>query len=117
MTNPSVSLVELAERCEKASGPDREIDLDIARALKAFDPKHRFAVAPFTGSLDAAMTLVPDGYCVECMGEVPDNPPGAKAWCQLAREIDMSSLGCIDAATLPLALCAASLRARDQGEQ
>jgi hypothetical protein len=81
-------IIALAERCEGAEGPDRELDANIYQALhphmhpiKAL-PVGRFfnpsriseriaaqyitsgtALAPYyTASLDAAMTLVPSGF-------------------------------------------------------
>jgi hypothetical protein len=102
-----VTLLELAGRCERATGPDRELDTEIGKAVEA-EP---FAIcdygnvpvfASFTASLDAAMTLVPeglkwgignpqDGYSYATMGNLPR---------------------AVRAATPALALCAASLRAR-----
>lgn len=62
-------LMALAERAEKATGPDREIDLAIWRMV---DPRAAEMEAEgraplrwlhcYTESLDAAMTLVPEGY-------------------------------------------------------
>jgi hypothetical protein len=75
-----MKLIELADRCEKATGPDRELD---AQIWLASEPRTEGAVpdencagwvrrdgwafgcakAPdYTASLDAAMTLVPEGY-------------------------------------------------------
>jgi hypothetical protein len=68
-------LLELVDRVEKAEGPDREIDKAIARLLGTghwvdregeadygvFGDKEWW-VASYTASLDAAMTLVPEGY-------------------------------------------------------
>lgn len=81
------ALLALAERCEKASGPDDVLDADIFQAMRpelASDPwkrvtypngKHPFFVddsdlgmmdiaSPprFTASIDAARTLVPEGW-------------------------------------------------------
>lgn len=51
------TLLELAKRCEKASGRLYAIERDIADALDLPGiPKN------YTGSLDAAMTLVPADY-------------------------------------------------------
>lgn len=59
------ALLELAERCERAMGPDRELDaeianLDIPRATLWRDtrPECR-SYPPYTASLDASMSLVP----------------------------------------------------------
>lgn len=69
------SMSELIERVEKASGGDRELDVAIyraefpfpcvklsAEAQKKFDQEK----APsYTASIDAALTLLPDGCAVE----------------------------------------------------
>lgn len=83
MTDPK-ALLELAERVEKASGPDRELDrlIDpIARsdvvewpggglARKLHDGRHVVhSAAHYTASLDAAMTLVPEGWSVARIGQ------------------------------------------------
>ncbi len=131
MTNRT-TLLALADRCEQAAGPDRELDVAIARALD-WKPLYRddyskwwppAAVADarerkrsilhhptqplpaFTASLDAAVTLVPDGWTwarfhggtVECMTL---NGPG--------NSILFERGECVFTA---LALCSAALRAR-----
>lgn len=108
MTN---KLMELAERCEAAEGPDRELEMDIAEAL-GLTATNEFGDTVFirrgsgfiplriTASLDAAMTLVPGRYewGVASTGE-------AECWCGDGKDI------AIRAATPSLALCAAALRA------
>lgn len=110
-------LLALAERCEQATGPDRELDARIEAALAEadFDALANDGVhvrdwnAPaYTASIDAAMSLVPEGrewrvrWC-----ELPDG-----TWASIAR---IGENGCglnTSAATPALALCAAALRAR-----
>lgn len=84
-------LAALIERLEKATGPDRELDALIFRAIGAPLPKEfcgrpvtlewddaeqcfvvpiddmrvRYTPPNYTASLDAAMTLVPGGWIVE----------------------------------------------------
>lgn len=62
-------LLELAERCEKATGPDRDLDALIAVAAGGADSvigewSYRYGCARelpwYTSSLDTAMRLVPD---------------------------------------------------------
>jgi hypothetical protein len=139
MTNPT-TLLALAERCEQAAGPDRELDVAIARAL-GWKPLYRddysqwwppAAVADarerkrsilhhptqplpmFTASLDAAVTLVPEGYYWQAAnGKRRHSEPQACADLFVAHgptRGDMSFT--VDAATPALALCAAALRAR-----
>ena len=47
---------ELAQRCERATGPDRELDVLIGELIETWPSKL------WTASLDAAMTLVPEGF-------------------------------------------------------
>ena len=131
MTDPT-TLLALAERCEQAAGPDRELDAEIAWMLTAQDRKrlgppdlrreiwHAGLPTPawvlfenvssfhpaYTASLDAAVTLVPEGWTwgrfhsgtVECMTlNGPDNS------ILVERGEGISTA---------LALCAAALRAR-----
>lgn len=123
-------LLELAERCERATGPDREMDAAIATAL-GFAPAgaelrdgslswkkpaqtergfnywkwyvHR--AATYTASLDAAMTLVPEGH----NWAVESDSDGVGAWCY---DKNAHNTGPQIAATPALALTVAALRAR-----
>jgi hypothetical protein len=112
------TLEKLAERCEKATGPDRELDAQIGRYFSADflgyvpdDPQ--YGCAEFTRSLDAAMTLVPEGWPrsvsdnagilgLHGHASVTANPGGN------IRKFTA------DAATPALALSAAALKARSQ---
>lgn len=96
-----VDLIELAERCEKAEGPDRELDLCIMRYAEniggaAENAKH------YTASIDAALTLVPEG--LQFYLSRGDYATAAT----VGREQEWHAT----AATPALALCAAALRAR-----
>lgn len=113
-------LLELVERLEAATGPDRKLDVAIAKALGL--PHGRETgwcnnengdywvvdecAKPFTASLDDALDLVPDGWSFN-LGN--DTQPWAMLW------IDMPSYDGVPyrghAATPALALCAAALRA------
>lgn len=93
------TLLELAERCEKATGPDRELDCAILAAIDWREPDWeegertvremvaRRGLSAFaksadegmsiwrhlprpTASFDAAMTLVPEGFHIAQMGEM-----------------------------------------------
>ena len=109
-------LLKLADRCEQADGPDREIDHGIVSAVKAGMRHPWFVTKPeFTRSIDAAMQLVPEGvglhfdrYWIASVedavwsahittGGVPENP----------RRV-FEVFDCMSAA---LALCSAALRA------
>jgi hypothetical protein len=123
------TLLALAERCEQAAGPDKELDRDISRVLlpaaagnitrsrygwsyRVFGPSgwgdfEWLENLPFTASLDAAVTLVPEGH--EWLRKNPESmtvyrvPGDLKEWAQ-----HIYGRGATDA----LALCAAALRAR-----
>lgn len=134
MTATRAALLELATRVERASGPDHVLDAHIHCAVRGYtmhedsDPSTGiFAFwtgepwqspcincsswSEVTASLDAALSLVPEGwkwslhsaddagkpcaYCVPNMGRLP--------WPEWVTDID--------AATPALALCAAALRA------
>jgi hypothetical protein len=109
------ALADLAARCEKATGPDRELDAEIYVALDA-NRENRDALAingavgswvpDFTASLDAAMTLVPEGWYWQ-VGQ------GNHAWAAVYENPIPPAMR-VDpiAATPALALCAAALRAR-----
>lgn len=110
------TLLALADRIEAAEGPDRELDAAIALAIRYQDClpcdfngiKARtggILNAPaFTASLDAAMTLVPEGWT-----GVIDLTGAAKLIDARYPNREVRALAC---ATPALALCAAALRAR-----
>ena len=144
MTDTDARLIELAERCEAATGPDRELDIailthpafgyrDVFEDGRLFDrgndgywslegdEKNGPLPSP-TASLDAAMTLVPENCAVDI-----DNGPSH--WICLGKQAPMGradvkypkpgydgqgdswlTVSAI-AKTMPLALCAAALRA------
>jgi len=102
MTADPTALRALADRVEMAEGPSRELDAEIDDALTwrgvwSFKPT-------FTGSLDDALALVPEGHRW-AIKQKEDFYAGC--W----REIDGIGPSVI-AATPALALTAASLRAR-----
>lgn len=116
-------LLELAERCKKATGPDRELDAEIAKSLGWPNVRYYSAnggifskendemrpVPEWTASIDAALTLVPEGWAVllafseqRSVCDVHTNPLGQEGtWPAHST-----------AATPALALCAAALKAR-----
>jgi hypothetical protein len=72
MSASSAGLLALAERCEQATGPDRELDeairveLGLEKVLLGFGPglypdEEDYEASLFTASLDAAMTLAAEG--------------------------------------------------------
>ena len=126
-------LLALAERCEAATGRDRELDDAIATAL--FEDKQRACIKGltdeaggmwmfrypdgsigsalrFTASIDAALTLVPEGFAV-LLATSPNGSVCDVHSKPLGEEGEYP--GHSRAATPALALCAASLRARAHG--
>lgn len=152
MTNDD-AIRDLIERVEKAEGPDRELDAEIAIAIKwppmgrmirhwvneeplvlvseGLDPHHylaghvcmkrlpdngTWATPACTGSIDAAMTLVPGGWAFS-LGEMMGLPLERRWRCHLRNHNEpYNPATCAwvdkDCATPALAICAASLRAR-----
>jgi hypothetical protein len=104
---------DLIERLEKATGPDREIDHEIdalvgeAEDFPANEPR-------YTASIDAALTLVPEGLTVD-MRRCDD---GATAYATVrASDMTPDDPGdelFVEASmpTLAIALCIAALKAR-----
>lgn len=128
------ALLELATRCEAATGPDRELDAVIAATLRVGTEygwadsypawKGRddgrvylckggpsFPSPNYTASLDAAMTLVPEGFQFGAGSRDASNR--AWAWCGT----DHEKAKIANAGSPALAFCAAALRARATGEQ
>lgn len=122
MPTDRATLLALAERCEAATGPDRELDGDIWRTVNGWsegdgaimcgtwhrrDPDDTVAFEPppeSTASLDAAKTLVPEGWFWALV--MRRCGAGFSACC--VRE---GGLSWHDASTPALALCSARLRA------
>lgn len=117
-------LLELAERCEQATGPDRELNIALLPlvGLRFVDEghpigevcyeqnNHAVPMPRFTASLDAAMTLVPEGFAWEA------------GFCEGKHAASVSSNGnrmpdATICATVALALCAAALKARAQSQE
>lgn len=147
--NAKARLLELAARCEAASGPERELDrdimlvavpcdrapfrywapmnentghgaVDVERVYYAPHCAQAVAVPKFSASLDAAMSLRPDGWTIAQLGE---SDTGGW-WAELRRghrtSYDATAFGKqLENASPALALTAACLRARalaTQGE-
>jgi hypothetical protein len=113
-----MTFIELAERCEAAEGPDRELDRAIELAIfpDRISPCPTVELLAYSASLDAAMTLVPEGWGrIELGRYVGGGEAGADRWCTLAFpdwEGDVLDVEAENCATEALALCAAALRAR-----
>lgn len=138
-------LADLIGRLESATGPDRQLDAEIVVAITPdvvgieptvmnkrewlfrFDPPRRWleswlSVPAYTASLDAAVTLVPEGWAIASLEWWPMRQGGAgvalfetdshggydREYCRDVR------VGCCW--TPALALCIAALRAREAGD-
>jgi hypothetical protein len=111
-------LIALAERVEALTGPDRGVDTWIENhlGLARFEPAHPFRShcdgdtrkepKPYTASLDAAMSLVPEGWASVHGWDYPD-----RASRVIFMDDDGDPLFRGRAATPALALTAAALRA------
>ena len=129
MTDPA-TLLNLADRCEQAAGPDRELDGAAWCAVNGYSfvkwdgagvvwrkadggirhyPASR--VPYYTASLDAAVTLVPKGCGYQIISGFDED--GLTHASVYVPAIDNGERG--DSATAALALCAAALRARAAG--
>lgn len=146
-------LSELIERLEKATGPDRELDVAIGFAIGRIrerdgnylyamgndsdmvvepnDYDDRLVAQPlgyYTASIDAALTLVPEGWGWSVgspwANETPDAGgwPWSDIWIRGEQEIYLDGAATVtdspgwnhfNAPTVALALCIASLKARD----
>lgn len=120
------ALLELAARCEAATGADRELDMDIAEAIMGpvrdgywSERKARFASgeypldAPkfFTSPLDAAMMLVPAKYGQYEIYSPDHNTLGWTVHLACDGNLHLESQSGF-ATSYALALCAAALRAQ-----
>jgi len=132
-----MTLADLIARVERADAPDRELDRDIAEEIgwvMAFDErpndggslvlpreatlrflasqerKGRIIAPAYTASLDAALSLVPEGWGREFWHE-PGDKAIAHTWPPTRRAPRDTCSGF--AATPALALCAAALKARE----
>lgn len=130
----NLELESLAERCEAATSGDRELDClieiecgpdgPVIREIMAGSPHNTidavsraadregqalfFRVPRYTTSLDAAMSLVPEGHDTQVYLFFGRNGEGSAIVTPLKR----IGLPRIFAATPALALCAAALKAR-----
>lgn len=149
-------LIELAERCEKASGADAEFDMLIWCTLNEIEARYptefpngsgriegfkgdqwdgllgwvdpgkvqrnftpcggEDAYPKYTASLDAAMSLVPEGCAVD-FRRFANGKARAVVWRTVTHPEPPFEHPCERAASAALAITAASLRARATKEQ
>jgi hypothetical protein len=111
-------LLTLAGRCEAATGGDRELDAAINDAIYEFNCRNTIwecgEVPAYTASIDSAKTLIPSNMFEEVWigdGIVKAVQLIYPVGTDRGRARRKASIYVI-AATSPLALCAAALRAR-----
>ena len=140
-----MTLHELERRLGEATGPSRELDAEIwllvtpgatRKATPVNHPKGAYVIdetreasgrliiiPSYTSSLDAALTLVPEGYKWQVSNRAV-SPHTGRAWINNG-ELQLAGVGGMSrnpkyrghettAATAPIALCIAALRARTQ---
>jgi hypothetical protein len=123
----SKELLELAERCEKATGPDRGLDKAIAAVVHlkqlTYQSPEWIKDPEFTASLDAAMTLVPEGALWKVDHGITwsdeqstSNGRNYRAGVGIGDVPAKWSDG-VSAASPAFALCAAALKARAHKEE
>jgi len=118
-----MNIAEMIERLENATGPSREMDAQIWRAVTGGEYLITSRSPPvaiggatipaYTASVDAAVTLVRDGWS----WTVGNCDEGDAPWACLTSPLDSDEDGgCKDyhasAATAPLALCIAAVQVR-----
>lgn len=131
------NFLELALRCEAASGPDRELDVAIYVAVFPFPcvelsdayqaTKDRELAHLYTSSIDAALTLLPTGWVLAKLADSasteprnasdPDPVGFEKILGCTAEVADVPGFEAAFAVTRPLAIVAACLRARAATEK
>lgn len=121
-------MTNLSERVMALSGPDREVDAEIWRIIH---PTSQYRLAPsYTASIDAAMTLVPEGWVLNSLKQTPEAEKNEHTgWEQLPewsaallrqdcagyanRKRFLEAFRHGTAKTAALAICAAALLARE----
>ena len=126
----SSNLMDLAERVEAATGPDRELDALIEIEVvgfpeRAFQQKNAmrprgaapidrmewlmsWGVLRFTASIDAAITLIPEGWVRAVDATAPEMGIDVELWPEGQSQEHVKGTNEREA----LATCAAALRAR-----
>lgn len=97
---------ELIERLGKTTGPNLQLDHLIAEAIT---PSDGHGVLLYTASIDAALTLVPEGD-----GDKELYFGGADGECFAQFEVPLGRFNQGRAKSLPIAICIAALKAHSQ---
>ncbi len=100
---------ELISALEKATGPDRWIDNEIAKLIGLEMPSDCAGwPAEFTHSIDAALTLVPEGWSYN----IGKNEIGTNAQVVLGRSHPTNSNVFLEGTHIAIVICIAALKAR-----
>lgn len=102
-------LDDLILRLERTTGPDRELDKEINRAVKYLHRKEGYALH-FTSSNDAAMQLVPEGWSIQ-IRRYASGKGLAEIW-DHERLSESKRLYSVESVTPEIATCIAALKAR-----
>lgn len=108
-TNPS-ALLALADRCEREESSLLLDELIYTTVFTVDELNHDLQAPLYTRSLDAAVTLVPEGWLLITLSEIAGD---GLSFCKLANTESpvKESIG-FGSKTLALDVCAAALRAR-----
>jgi hypothetical protein len=107
-------MIELVERCEKATGPDLTLDAAIEKVVGAehYTTALLSVTLCYTASLDAAMTLVPEGWSIVVGTYGEQRMPFARLFPPDYANSPLEHQESNDCANMAIALCAAALRSR-----
>jgi hypothetical protein len=104
---------ELIARLEAATGPDRQLDVDIFVEVAWTGQGDERTPPAYTSSIDAALTLVPEGF-----DHRSGSFDGGKSFNAVVTTPELSvwnwDIGCDKAPTQAISLCIAALKARKQ---
>lgn len=116
-------MASISERLKKATGADRILDRDIDRLVtgKTYGWMHRFVGAPhYTGSFEAALTLLPRLVYVEVSGGTDTGQEGvwpavSIRWLRPGETDRKKWMGTVRGApSFALAMCQAAIEVRER---
>jgi hypothetical protein len=105
-----MELAKLVSTLQSAKEGSEYLDYAIQRLFGTMKP-----VPLYTRSLDAALTLVPEGWTIHRLGQLSNCQGGFAGWVgeiYRARDAMIPYPSSTPAATAPLAICVAALRMR-----
>jgi hypothetical protein len=105
-----MDLAKLVTMVQGAKEGSEYLDYAVQRIFGTAKP-----VPLYTRSIDAALSLLPEGWTIHRLGQITDCQGGFGGWIgevYRARDAMIPYPSTMPAATAPLALCAAALRVR-----